>query len=619
MTEAYITNQKQNAQHNATKSIEMIFDCVRFLGEQGLPLREHSHDDGNLERLVDFMRLRDSKLDDYMNATVRNDYCSWSSQNEILSILAQDITDRTLQEVKQSRFFGIMADECTDKGVMEQLSLCIRYVTHDLLVHEEWLCFETLMDTSAEIISTTLKNLVASHGLSMENCRAQGYDGASNMRGARGGVKTKILAEYPLATFSYCSGHNLNLIVKDASSSHEWLIDAIESLEQTVYHILWSPRRKASFKSFMDHFNEEMEGLIFAGLRPLCPTRWTIRGPAISSFLEQYGEIIDWLADQTNDTTVPAAMKSKARSLINQLHKFRIYYSLRLLDSLCLVTNPVHTKIQSHKMSVQRVRRMIEGVSEILSMKNSHEFAVTIFDACVAKTIDLQIEQPTVRRGPLVTRRRGQMVEMEVDASVIVAAYNNLYEKFHNEALQSILVRYPDEELIVLQEIEEALCTPGATAAVSAVFERYKDDLSDGLTRDIFGYQITILHNTAAIACMDMVKLSVESLAVVYGSNDALAVMKMDAHTMLRIYLVAPATTCSPERSFSALKRIKTYLRTTMTEAKLNHCATLHIRKAMCKTINMQKAVDSFIIRSTARRNLFGAPEQTTKYWTEHD
>ena len=85
----------------------------------------------------------------------------------------------------------------------------------------------------------------------------------------------------------------------------------------------------------------------------------------------------------------------------------------------------------------------------------------------MAKTIDLQIEQPTVRRGHAVTRRRGQIVEMEVDASVIVAAYNNLYEKFHNEALQSILVRYPGEELTVLQEIEEALCTPGAIATDS--------------------------------------------------------------------------------------------------------------------------------------------------------
>ena len=78
----------------------------------------------------------------------------------------------------------------------------------------------------------------------------------------------------------------------------------------------------------------------------------------------------------------------------------------------------------------------------------------------------------------------------------------------------------------------------------------------------------------AAIAGMDIAKLSVESLAVVHDFNDALAVITKDAHTMLRIYFVSPATTCSPERSFSALKRIKTYIRTTMTEARLNHCET---------------------------------------------
>ena len=177
-------------------------------------------------------------------------------------------------------------------------------------------------------------------------------------------------------------------------------------------------------------------------------------------------------------------------------------------------------------------------------------------------------------------------------------------------ALQSIFVRYPTEELASLQEIEEALCTPWATASVSNIFERYKADLSDGLTKDIFGYQISSLHNMVAIAGMDMAKLSVESLAVVYDSNDALAVITKDAHTMLRIYFVSPATTCSPERSFSALKRIKTYIRTTMTEAILNHCATSQIHKSMSKTINIQKTVDTFITRSTARLNLFDLPNK---------
>ena len=56
MTEAYITTQKQNVQHIARKSLELNFDCVRSLGEQGLALRDHSHDDGDFMGRIDNMR-----------------------------------------------------------------------------------------------------------------------------------------------------------------------------------------------------------------------------------------------------------------------------------------------------------------------------------------------------------------------------------------------------------------------------------------------------------------------------------------------------------------------------------------------------------------------------------
>ena len=40
---------------------------------------------------------------------------------------------------------------------------------------------------------------------------------------------------------------------------------------------------------------------------------------------------------------------------------------------------------------------------------------------------------------------------------------------------------------------------------------------------------------------------------------------------VLKLILVMPATNASSERSFSALRRIKTYLRNTMSQARLNH------------------------------------------------
>ena len=49
--------------------------------------------------------------------------------------------------------------------------------------------------------------------------------------------------------------------------------------------------------------------------------------------------------------------------------------------------------------------------------------------------------------------------------------------------------------------------------------------------------------------------------------------------TLLKILAVLPVTTCSCERSIFVLRRIETYLRSTMTQERLNGLALLHIHR----------------------------------------
>lgn len=50
-------------------------------------------------------------------------------------------------------------------------------------------------------------------------------------------------------------------------------------------------------------------------------------------------------------------------------------------------------------------------------------------------------------------------------------------------------------------------------------------------------------------------------------------------HTLLRICATLPITTASGERSFSTLKRLKTYLRSTMSEERLSSLALINVHK----------------------------------------
>ena len=67
-----------------------------------------------------------------------------------------------------------------------------------------------------------------------------------------------------------------------------------------------------------------------------------------------------------------------------------------------------------------------------------------------------------------------------------------------------------------------------------------------------------------------------------------------------------PATNAVSERSASAMRRIKTYLRSTMTQARLNNIMILHIHKHLTDNIDHTKVLNEFSTANENRRKQFG-------------
>lgn len=68
-----------------------------------------------------------------------------------------------------------------------------------------------------------------------------------------------------------------------------------------------------------------------------------------------------------------------------------------------------------------------------------------------------------------------------------------------------------------------------------------------------------------------------------------------EAFTLLRLILVMPATNAVSERSASALRRVKNYLRSTMSQSRLNNLMALHVHKERCDNLCLQSCVNDFI------------------------
>ena len=73
-----------------------------------------------------------------------------------------------------------------------------------------------------------------------------------------------------------------------------------------------------------------------------------------------------------------------------------------------------------------------------------------------------------------------------------------------------------------------------------------------------------------------------------------------------KLILVMPATNAVSERSFSALRRVKTYLRSTMKQTRLNHLMILHVHKDITDSLNLNDIGNEFVRCSEHRLSVFG-------------
>ena len=76
--------------------------------------------------------------------------------------------------------------------------------------------------------------------------------------------------------------------------------------------------------------------------------------------------------------------------------------------------------------------------------------------------------------------------------------------------------------------------------------------------------------------------------------------------TLLKLILVLPSTNAVSERSFSAMRRLKTYLRTTMKQERLNHLLLLHVHKEHTDKLSCVEVANSFVGDSEHRLSVFG-------------
>ena len=74
---------------------------------------------------------------------------------------------------------------------------------------------------------------------------------------------------------------------------------------------------------------------------------------------------------------------------------------------------------------------------------------------------------------------------------------------------------------------------------------------------------------------------------------------------LFQLLLVLPATNATSERTFNAMRRIKSYLRCTMGQSRLNHLMILHYHQDKTNQLKFEQMLNEYVSCNDVRKSTF--------------
>ena len=166
--------------------------------------------------------------------------------------------------------------------------------------------------------------------------------------------------------------------------------------------------------------------------------------------------------------------------------------------------------------------------------------------------------------------------------------------------MASVTERFDQEGYSMYSKLESILLQKDLSiGAVDEILSLYKDDFS----QDLLISQLQIFHSNYSLPSANGSIHDV--IALVQGFSAAEKDLMSQVVTLVKLVLVMPATNAISERSFSAMRRTKTYLRSTMLQERLNATMVLHVHKESSDALNLQQLSNEFVSKSDYRKSKF--------------
>lgn len=578
-----------------TAVLERIIEIIKFLAGQNIAFRgttEKLYDpnNGNFLKLVESISNFDSTLSEHIARIQRAQhrmphYLGHNIQNELISIIAEKIKTTIISLLKQCKYYSVILDCTPDISHQEQLTVIVRFIylnpsTKRAEVREHFLGFLPVTDTTGQGLATYLLDFLKSCDIELDDLRGQGYDNGANMRGKNIGLQKKILDMNPRAFYVPCAAHSLNLVVNDAAKS---------SLEITNFFCIVQ-EIYAFFSASTSRWDVIMKQIPTLTLKPLSNTRWESRFDALRALRFNMDKIYDALYSIFTNNKYDSDTKNIASSLMAKLKSYRFICSVVIWYNILLKINIVSKNLQKSDVIISEATKMINLVKKDLEKyRTDSAFEQLLSDA---KLIAEELECETEFKETARPRPRKRHFDYEAADEPILNPTNKFKVCFYFFLLDTAISKL-NERFVLLAEHNSVFSLFQNIECWNKLEMHEKKSqcsrLQEKLTfKNRFDIDGEDLYNELELLPIFFPNASTSTptdiLSYIYSNN--LISSFPNISTALRIYLTLPVTVAEGERSFSKLKLIKNYLRSTMTQDRLTNLAIISIESKIDIKIN---------------------------------
>lgn len=568
--------RSRQIEHNK-KIVLSIIKTIILCSRQEIALRG-SNDYGNVMNINDFndgnfralLRFRidsgDTVLEEHLNNGPKNSlYTSPSIQNDIISICGDLIKSKIVENVNAAECFSVLADETTDIGRIEQMSVCVRYYDKkERTIREDFLEFTPAIDLSGKGLATLIVECLQKNNINCKFLVGQGYDGASAMSGYLHGAQEYIKKEFPMALYVHCSAHSLNLALANACSLPS-IRNCIGTIQTVGTFFRSSTQRSEVLRAtIVETLPETRHNTLVA----LCETRWVYKHESVMRFKELYPAIIGALEKLESSINKETAQKSC--QLLSAVKDPKFVIPLIIIENIFSYTLTLCKQLQTVNADLVEACNHVDDIIAIFDkMRENNEKYFSDMFSIAAIMLNKKKEEIEFPRFATNQAHRSN-----VHANSSEKYYNiNIFLPFLDHIRTQLFDRFQKHKSLTvsLQTIIPNKCVNVTNEEISDCVQFYAQILTEP---NAFKAEFEIWKTKW---------LNEESRpsTAIAGLDNCNKILYPNIWKLLQILVTIPMSTATPERTFSSLKRLKTYLRNSTGETRLNGLALMSVHRKL--------------------------------------